>query len=334
MIPERCSSAAAARAMDRPSRRPTVLIVSAPEDIHATTVARKLIEIGARPELLDLREYPARLTASLRYGDGENITLQLPNGLVVHDSDVSALWWRRPQRPVVPAEVRDPAHRRFALNEAYCTLNGLWHCLTCRWVNPLQADSAAAHKPYQLRIAAAVGLVVPDTLITNDPAAARAFADAHDGRVVYKALAGLPDAWRETRRLRPEEQQFLPYVRYAPVIFQELIAGTDLRVTVVGDDIFAAEMDTSRSRYPYDVRMDMTVPVRPVQLDAGTAEGVHRLMQRLGLVYGAIDMRRRSDGSYVFLEINPAGQFLYIEELTDLPISGAMAALLANGRQE
>jgi glutathione synthase/RimK-type ligase-like ATP-grasp enzyme len=146
--------------------------------------------------------------------------------------------------------------------------------------------------------------------------------------VVYKALAGLPGAWRETRKLGTDELSHLDDVSLAPLILQELIEGNDLRVTVVGDDVFAAEMDTAHSRYPYDIRMDMTVPIRPVELDDKTQEALHRFMQRLGLFYGACDFRRRPDGKFIFLEINPAGQFLHIEKLSGLPISHALAALL------
>ena len=44
---------------------------------------------------------------------------------------------------------------------------------------------------------------------------------------------------------------------------------------------------------------------------------------------GAFDLRRRDDGVHVFLEVNPAGQWLYVEEATGLPITAAVARLLA-----
>lgn len=315
-------------------RQAIVLIVSAPEDIHATTVAKHLAALGARPELVDLRRFPTEMSVSLAYGSSTDIVLQLAGGANINARDITSVWWRRPQRPEISPQIAELPHRQFAHNEVMLTLNGLWQTLECQWVNPIKADAAAGHKPYQLKIAPQVGLEIPDTLITNDPVKAAEFIESHRGKVVYKALAGLPDAWRETRLLRDEERSLLSAVQYAPVIFQELIEGNDLRITIIGEEIFAAEMDTSKSRYPYDIRMDMTVPARQVTLDAGTAEALLRLMKKLGIVYGAIDMRRRPDGSYVFFEINPAGQFLYIEELTGAPISKALASRLAMVSQE
>jgi glutathione synthase/RimK-type ligase-like ATP-grasp enzyme len=125
-------------------------------------------------------------------------------------------------------------------------------------------------------------------------------------------------------------------VRYAPVVFQEYVdAELEVRVTVVGERIFAAAFDLTRSRYPYDVRMDARTPCRAFALDDATAATVLRLVRGLGLVYAAVDLRLARDGTPVFLELNPAGQFLYIEDLTGLPIAAALAdELLATGRSE
>jgi hypothetical protein len=52
------------------------------------------------------------------------------------------------------------------------------------------------------------------------------------------------------------------------------------------------------------------------------------LVRALGLHYGCIDLRQRPDGTYVFLEVNPAGQFLFIEIDTGQPLTRSMAELL------
>ena len=315
-----------------------VLILSAREDTHATTVGRLVREMGSEPLLFDISTFPTRAGLVLyRGGNGTRgceSWLHLPDGSRVEAGSVRSVWWRRPQRPRVSVAMTDPAHRRFAINESLCALNGLWHSMDCRWVNPIEADRAAAHKPAQLKLAAECGLAVPDTLVTNEVAAAREFVDRHGENVVYKAFMGLPTAWRETRLLRVEERECLEDVRFAPLIFQELVEGRDLRVTVVGEEIFAAEMDTSRSRYPYDIRMDMTVPVTRVELADAEREALLRLVAVLGLQYGACDLRRRPDGELVFLELNPAGQFLHIEELTGLPIARALAVLLTRSPEK
>ena len=55
------------------------------------------------------------------------------------------------------------------------------------------------------------------------------------------------------------------------------------------------------------------------------------LVERLGLCYGALDLVLTPDGRYVFLEINPSGQYLWIEVATGLPITAALCEMLIQG---
>ena len=149
--------------------------------------------------------------------------------------------------------------------------------------------------------------------------------------MVYKQFQALPQAWRETRLLRTEDLTQLESVRYAPLIFQEYIdSELELRVTVVGERLFAAAWNLKKCSYPYDVRMDAGTPCTKHVLDSDTAKALLRLVRCLGLIYAAIDVRLTREGEPVFLEVNPAGQFLYIEQLTGMPISDAVAAELLN----
>ncbi|MEO7442979.1 MAG: alpha-L-glutamate ligase, partial [Acidimicrobiales bacterium] len=152
------------------------------------------------------------------------------------------------------------------------------------------------------------------------------------GRTVYKTFLATEEHWRETRLLREDELELLDSVRLAPAIFQEYVpAVADLRVTVVGPRIFATAVSPAPGGYQVDYRMDLDgAEYRPTELDPATEKLVNALMERLGLVYGAIDFRRTPDGEEVFLEVNPAGEFLFIEERTGQPISQAMASLLTD----
>jgi glutathione synthase/RimK-type ligase-like ATP-grasp enzyme len=116
------------------------------------------------------------------------------------------------------------------------------------------------------------------------------------------------------------------------VIFQEYVpAVVDLRVTVVGDDIFAAGIHSQETRYRVDFRIDMNqASIEAHSLPGEVESCVRELIRRLGLVYGAIDMRLTPDGRYVFLEVNPAGQWLFIEGRTGQPITAAVARTLAH----
>ena len=316
----------------------TILILSSVQDVHAQAVLAALAAQGEPAELVDLSEFPTRLALSMAFDNGRRkFELRRRGGGALDLDAVRAVWWRRPQSFEPPLEMA-PAHRRFAVSEATTAFQGLYHSLHAYWVNDPARDAVAAHKPYQLALAQEIGLDIPPTLMTNDIDEARAFWCQHEGETIYKQFLALRETWRETRRLKPEDEAEAESVAHAPVIFQKHVpAVADLRVTVIGGEFFAAATDVQKADYPQDVRMNLGAKYEVHELPSATKHMLSTLMQRLGLVYGAIDMRLTPDGRYVFLEINPAGQFLYIELATGQPIAAALAnALLrgADGRPE
>src|SRR5262249_39614385 len=140
-------------------------------------------------------------------------------------------------------------------------------------------------------------------------------------------------SWRETRKLRQEELALLDSVKLAPVIFQRLIPGiADLRVTIVGDHAHSAAVDLRKVDYQLDVRLNQQAYERH-DLSADVQSRLLSLMRRLGLEYGGIDLRLTAEGDYVFFEVNPAGQFLFVEHACKLPISETLAYHLARGEE-
>ncbi len=306
-----------------------ILILSHPGDVHSQAVVRALARKGAPHRLLDLSNYPKRQRSTWHYkGRERSFRLDTPDG-PLDLAQCRVIWWRRPQPFDIHEELCDPELQQFAQAEIYEAFAGMWNALDAVWMNPPRNDEVAHRKVYQLRVAQDVGLTVPETLITSDPDAARAFVARRGvGGTIYKAFSATERLWRETRLVKPEEVALIENVAYAPVIFQEYVpAEVDLRITVVGDEIFAAEVHSQQTRYKVDMRMDINnASIVPAKLPEEVEDCLHRLMARLGLVYGAIDMRRRPDGTHVFLEINPAGQWLFIEEKTGQPISEAIAS--------
>jgi len=116
------------------------------------------------------------------------------------------------------------------------------------------------------------------------------------------------------------------------VIFQSHVPGVrDVRITAIGDEIFATEFDIERPG-TLDYRVNMNeLTCRPHALPRDVEERVRRLMRALGLEYGGIDLRLTADGTYVFFEINTAGEFMYLQDRTGQPLAEAMAARLAAG---
>ena len=279
-----------------------------------------MVELGSGASIT----YPigrSRLRPSFRGTDGSPVDLK----------SVDTVWYRRPHRLGIPASVRDPEDRRFAYWEWMETINGILLSLTARFVNDPIAQRSAV-KPRQLEVAHHIGLRVPDTLISNDPTEVEAFLQHHGGVVVHKAMTAPAHCFVDTQLWREEIRSIMHRdLPIAPAIFQEYVSGpADIRATIIGDRIFAARIATIQSRARgVDSRLDMDVPYEPHQLPASLSTLLLKLMSELGLVFGTVDLKMVDENEYVFLEINPQGQFLYVEILTRMPITSALADLLA-----
>ena len=312
-----------------------ILVISHDDDDHARGVIAVLRDLGADARLFDVASFPQQASLALRYGDLEGCDLTLEDAQGRLDlRAVDTVWWRRPQPLELDPRV-PPAEVQFTYTECAEAITGLWTTLEAFWVNDPGRDRAAAHKAHQLRVADDAGLRIPRTLITNDPHRARAFVDElAPAPTVYKCFSATPEHWRETRVLRADELALLVRVAIAPVIFQEYVpAEVDVRVTIVGDACFPAAITAAADAYPVDFRIDLDrTHIEPTELPGDVEARLRDLLARLGLVYGAIDLRRTPDGEHVFLEVNPAGQWRFVERQTGQPITEAVARTLAAGR--
>lgn len=308
-----------------------ILVVSHQADDHAVGVLAALERGGHDAVLIDTAQFPSNAALTQSFENSHQHYEFVIDGKKIDLGACRAGWWRRPQ-PFTLQQGISPEFVAFTHTECYEAVAGLWPALGLVWVNPPHLDEVAHHKPYQLAVASKIGLPIPRTVITNDPDSARKFIDELGaGRTVYKTFLASEECWRETRIVRDEEVGMLDKVRLAPVIFQEHVpAVADIRVTVVGNRMFATAVVPAPGGYEVDYRMDIAgARFESTELPAEVEQKIHALMKRLGLVYGAIDLRQTPDGTYVFLEVNPAGEWLFVEERTHQPITDAMAELLA-----
>jgi glutathione synthase/RimK-type ligase-like ATP-grasp enzyme len=315
-----------------------IAVISHNADVHANEVISRLRRRNADVVLLDTSAFPRRIALTVRQQPEGNwdskITIDEQSR---HLGEAKAVWWRRPLPFQLHEELQSQEDRAFAYGECHAAINGLWSTLDTHWVNDPERDAVASRKMFQLKEAAKLGLRVPHTCITNDPNAAQTFiAEQGEHGTIYKSFSATEEAWRETRLLKAEERQLVTNVRFAPVIFQEYIpAAVDVRVTIVGDNLFPAEIWSQETRYPYDFRMDLQAArIAPHALPKDVRSALRKLMATFNLVYGAVDLRLTPDGEYVFLEINPSGQWLFVEFRTAQKITDALCDhLIAHARQ-
>lgn len=205
------------------------------------------------------------------------------------------------------------------------------------------AVQAAESKILQLTVARSLSFSFPDTLISNDPERIRSFFETHQGAVIAKPLRmGYFDYGHEQRAtyttaLTADDLTDDGALAAAPVIYQKLIPKQcDIRITVVGDRVFGAAIDsqpTASARIDWR-RADVELPHHVHDLPEGVQEACLQLMRRLGLVFGALDFVLTPDGEYVFLEVNASGQWLWLEDKLGFPIAREIACWLLRGASE
>lgn len=196
-------------------------------------------------------------------------------------------------------------------------------------LNRPSAMAGNGSKPYQAMQIEQHGFTVPETLVTTDLAAARAFRERH-GAVVYKSISGVRSI---VSRLRDEDGERLNDIAWCPTQFQAWVPGVDHRVHVVGEQVFAVRIECAADDYRYASRQGCPVALQPTTLEPGVAERAARLAQALGLPLAGLDLRRTPEGEWVCFEVNPSPCFTYYEDLTQQPIAHAVAQLLAAGYQ-
>ncbi|MET0401501.1 MAG: MvdC/MvdD family ATP grasp protein [Cystobacter sp.] len=326
-----------------PARDLVLLITHGGDYFTVDRVAQEVARRGPRPLRIDTDGFPSHWELASMLGPGhEDVVLRTKEG-EVHASDVRSVWLRR-QRPPRFDESLDPAWRESCVRESSAALLGALDGLMgagCHFINPLGADEAAGNKARQLRLARAHGLEIPRTLVTNDAARVRAWFDEVGGRVVAKMLTPLSQSmdgrqpFVYTSAIGPEQLEELDGLRYSPMVFQQRIdKAHELRVIVVGERCFVGVIDASRSaagqvdwRRSRPDECSWSVGVLPGDVERRLV----RVVAALGLVYGAADFIVTPDGRYVFLEVNPAGEWGMLEKELGLPIAAALADALVSG---
>jgi glutathione synthase/RimK-type ligase-like ATP-grasp enzyme len=256
--------------------------------------------------------------------------------VTINLQDVKAGYYRRPGTPEVSAEVNDQATKEYLVNEWSAVLRSLWNAIEGRWLNSPFAILRAEDKPRQLCEAQALGFEIPDTFIGNDIDVVVEFAAENPtiGKPLRHALIdkGPNGQVLFTQKIQNLKIDDRKAVEVAPVIYQrEIIKAYDVRVTVVQNKVFAVAIHSQdQQETELDWRRGSRIDIthQNITLPDELALRCCSLAQVLGLNYGAVDLIRDVSGRYWFLEINPNGQWAWIEHRTGSPISSAIVDAL------
>jgi glutathione synthase/RimK-type ligase-like ATP-grasp enzyme len=263
------------------------------------------------------------------------------DGHELDGAEVTAVLYRHLHLREAP-HIQDHKARELAESELRATLEGSLLAIDAYWLNHPYANRLARNKPLQLALATRQGLSVPETRITDDPEEIRALHRRWGGQMVAKLVGGqivAPTVDEQyvvyTTLVEEDDLRSDAALAACPAIYQRRVEKAfDLRVTVVGERLFACRIDSQENEQgAVDWRGAGAgaLPIRPCGLDSDIAGKCLALMRHLGLDFAGLDLIVTPEGETVFLEVNAAGQWLWVQEATGMPIASAIVDQLLDG---
>ncbi len=322
----------------------TVLIITFSQDNESIPLVIKAIEErGGKTFRFDTDRFPTEVKLDIHYGDSERIIIT-DGDQKLDLSEVSSVWYRRMRYGAKIPETMDEQFRKASIEECRRTVRGMIASLPAFHFDKMSQVDIANHKQLQLKIAREFGLITPRTLTSNNPEAVKQFAqECQERGIVTKMLSSFAiynDLGEElvvfTSPVTEEDLAELDGLRFCPMTFQENIPkALELRTIIVGNQAFTASIDSqSLEGSTYDWRKEGKALVqdwKPYNLPEDVEEKLFKLMNYLGLNYGAIDIIVTPDGEHIFLEVNPVGEFFWLEKYSPYyPISQAIGEILVN----
>ncbi|GAB2746246.1 ATP-grasp ribosomal peptide maturase [Kitasatospora kifunensis] len=310
-----------------------ILVIAADDDWPTDRVVTELTERGRQVFRMDTADFPQRLSMATRIDRAQGWAGELVTEWRAVDlSRVGAVYYRAPGAFQLPDGMSGP-ERHFAAAQARAGLGGVLSALTCRWVNHPAAMARAEYKPVQLAAARDAGLTIPPTLITNRPDAVHDFAVQTPDGLICKPIASpvlVEDGQLKTvytERLTAGDLADLRGLDTTAHLFQAWIEKAhEIRLTIVGSRLFAAAVHAGSYAAHIDWRSDYgSLSYTTAAVPDDVAAAIRRMMEQLGLRYGAADFVVTPTGEWVFLEVNPCGQWDWIQGATGLPIAQAIA---------
>ena len=297
-------------------------IFSLKNDLHALAIQHRLSHsFGAECHIVETNDLASAGSLTWRAGSGSGRhVLRSRDGVLFDTEDLDLVWWRRASYPQVdlPEAIDEQTGRLISNEWKYALVGMLSASFDGVWVNNPGCARAAENKLIQLRAAERAGLRVPQTLISQDPIDVRGFCREYEGRVIVKAVRGLTQVPLLTAPIDVADLDD-ESIRLCPAIYQECIPGDrHLRLCCFGDEIIAVALESEA----LDWRPNLHgVPFYRFELEKRLQDQLREVLRSLGLLMGIMDAKLTPDGELVWLEVNPQGQFLFLEGLSGLDLT-------------
>lgn len=321
-----------------------VLFISHTEENECIDqVTAALAQRGAEVIRFDTDIYPEEIQLSSEFKDGA-WRYSIQKGQEKHNLDnLEAIYYRRNRTGKSLKGKMDQEFISPTLEESRRTLMGVINSFPGFVLDPVWLIRHTENKQVQLKAAVEAGLSIPKTLFSNSPDEVRNFYKACNGQMIAKMQSSFAinrDGKEHvvfTNVITDEDMQDIDALTSCPMIFQENIAKKlELRCTVVGSQVFSSAVDSQASgKSDEDWRKDgeaLASKWTPYQLPAALEQKLLAMMDALGLNYGAADFILTPDEEFVFLEVNPAGEYFWLDKAmlgqNGHPIAEALADVL------
>ena len=326
-----------------------ILIVTSKDDLTSDYLIRRIDERGVPLFRLNTEDLLSVFDVSLLVTDTD-VGFKIWDrvcGTAISSSDIVGAYFLNQQKQSVPLESADYDYQSFYVRELVETLRSIWRLIPRnKWLNSPESLFLASNKIKQLTIAREIGFRVPETLVTTRPTDLLTFAKKHGNHVIAKAVKNGFSISHDTVSLiftsmidsSDYDSLANSDIAVPNIVQPRLEKECDLRITVVGNSVYPAAIRSQRHSATaidwrtWDTVSDVDLVHEAFSLPNDIADMCRALNARLDLDFSCIDMVLARDGSFYFLEVNPNGQWAWIEEMVGLPIRDAIVDQLVRGK--
>ena len=315
-----------------------ILVITNKDDITSDFVINELNKRKVEYFRLNTEDIGNSIDILFDFKINKYLLIDNEKKYIVDIHDVTSVYYRRPKLPDLKNILLYPGEKEFLRNEIYYTLEGLYKILRhAFWISHVYSIREAENKIFQQIVAKEIGFDVPDSLITNVPEKAKLFIKMHEDCVIKPIKNGLINNEEEpkiifTSQISAKHIGNIDGIQSVPTYFQkEIKKDSDIRVTVVGKEIFAAEILSQvceETKTDWRQGEHFELEYKKIKLPCDVEKKCIELMDTLKLNFGAIDFVLNKEGKFIFLEINPNGQWGWIQKRLGFKICEAIVDLL------
>ena len=318
-----------------------ILCISHSDDFYTIDiVVKKLTELGKDVLRLNSDKFSEFLSFEYKINSEEATVEVNYDGKKFTADDIEAVWYRKLWGIAAPEEL-DSSFQGIHRQE-YTTMRTLFFesIRHVPWMNVMDIDHRIGENKFeQLIQAKKAGLSIPESLFTNNQEEVKSFFYTTCNEKMIAKLHGAlsrsmlgNEGFFPTTLIREEDLESLETLPYCPMIFQRAIEKCyELRIAFVDGIFFAGKINATTSligNTDWRIASDLQSTWEEYLLPGNVCDALTIMMNKMGLLFGVIDMIREKNGDYVFLEVNPQGEWGMIQRDLGYPIGETIAEKL------